>query len=73
MYSVSPDYRSHFLQLTPFFWLKRDTQVAQTAFSCFVTGMLCAAFGRTTEVTEMSWDEVSWDPHGQVATVSMWN
>jgi hypothetical protein len=33
--------------------------------------MLRAAFGRTTEVTEMSWDEVRWDPHGQVATVSI--
>jgi hypothetical protein len=33
--------------------------------------MLRAVFGRTTEVTEMSWDEVCWDPYAQVATVSI--
>ena len=33
--------------------------------------MLRCAFGRTTEVTDLSWDEVRWDPYAQVATVSI--
>jgi hypothetical protein len=31
--------------------------------------MVRAAFGRTSEIAEMSWDEVRWDEHAQVATV----
>ena len=31
--------------------------------------MVRAAFGRTAEIAEMSWDEVRWDEHAQVATV----
>jgi hypothetical protein len=32
--------------------------------------MVRVAFGRTSEIAEMSWDEVRWDEHAQVATVS---
>ena len=31
--------------------------------------MVSAAFGHTSEIAEMSWDEVRWDEHDQVATV----
>ncbi len=29
-----------------------------------------AAFGRTAEIAEMTWDDVRWDEHGQVVKVS---
>jgi hypothetical protein len=32
--------------------------------------MVRAAFGRTAEIGEMSWDDVRWDDHGQVVKVS---
>ena len=32
--------------------------------------MVRAAFGRTAEIAEMSWDDLRWDEHGQVVKVS---
>ena len=31
--------------------------------------MVRAAFGRTAEIADMSWDEVRWDEHAQVVKV----
>jgi hypothetical protein len=59
----------HFHRLTQFYWLTKNYQLSQAALSCFVPAMVRAAFGRTAEIADMSWDEVRWDEHAQVATV----
>jgi len=68
-HSACPAYRLHFHQLTQFYWLTKDYQLSQAALSCFAPAMVRAAFGRTAEISDMSWDEVRWDEHAQVATV----